>query len=126
MTTLTEVFHDGGFIVSEAPGHRSREQVTFLSGEVIKAGQVVAKVTASGKYVAWDHAQSAEADGTTTPAGLAYGAVDASGGDTKGVIICRDAEINANEVVYPDAAQASEKAAARASMLTNLGLVFRS
>jgi hypothetical protein len=126
MTTLTEVFHDGGFIVSEANGHRSRDQVTVLSGETLKAGQVVAKVTASGKYVAWDHAQSAEADGTTTPAGILFGAVDASGGDKLGVIIARDAEVNSNEIVWPDAAQASEKAAAIATLRSTNRIIFRS
>lgn len=125
MATLTETFHDGGFLISEAVGNRSREQVTILSAEILKAGQVVAKVTASGKYVAWDHAQSAEADGTTTPAGILVAAVDATGGDKRGVIIARDAEVNANEIVWPDAVQASEKAAAITTLKT-LGIIVRS
>jgi Bacteriophage lambda head decoration protein D len=43
MTTLTETFHAGGFMVSEAAGLRSRESVTVLSGQNLKAGAVVAR-----------------------------------------------------------------------------------
>lgn len=124
MTTLTEEFHDGGFICSEAAGTRSREQVTVLSGEVLKAGQVVAKITASGKYVAWDYAQSAEGDGSTTAAGVLYGAVDATDGDTAGVIMARDCELNSGEIVWPSGAQQSEKDDAIATLNT-LGIFLR-
>lgn len=42
-TLLTENRHAGGFLVSEARGHRSRDIVTLSGGGVIKAGQVLAK-----------------------------------------------------------------------------------
>lgn len=125
MPTLTEVFHDGGFLISEGNGHQSREKVTILSGEVLKAGAVVAKVTASGKYVEWDPAKSAEADGTTIPRGILFGAVDATGADKSGVIMARNCEVNANEVVWPTASQGSERNAAIVT-LTALGIIFRS
>jgi hypothetical protein len=45
MALLTEGQHAGEFIVSEANGSRSREKVTVLSGQNLKAGHVVGKVT---------------------------------------------------------------------------------
>lgn len=44
MTTFTEGTHAGEFIVSEANGNRSREKVTVLSGQVLKAGAVLGAV----------------------------------------------------------------------------------
>jgi len=41
MTTLTEGQHAGEFIVSEANGSRSRDKVTVLSGQNLKAGAVL-------------------------------------------------------------------------------------
>lgn len=45
MTTLTEGQHAGEFIVSEAPGRRSREKVTVISGQNLKAGAVLGQIT---------------------------------------------------------------------------------
>lgn len=40
MVTLTEGRHAGGYIVSEANGHRSREKITIASG-IVSAGMVL-------------------------------------------------------------------------------------
>lgn len=126
MATLTERFHAEGFLISEANGHISREKVTILSGENLRAGAVLAKVTASGKYVEWDPAKSAEADGTTIPAAILLADCDASGGDKTGIpVIARHAEVNANEIVWPTASQGSEQNAAIVTLKT-LGIIFRS
>lgn len=46
MATLTEsVNKDGGFIISEAPGYRSRDNVTVASGQTLKAGAVVGRIS---------------------------------------------------------------------------------
>lgn len=44
MSALTEGVHAGEFLLSEAPGDRSRENVTVLSGQDLAAGAVVGKV----------------------------------------------------------------------------------
>ncbi|MBR2819836.1 MAG: head decoration protein [Reyranella sp.] len=44
MTTLTEGRHAGGFIASEAESHRSRSVLTLVTGQVVKAGQVLGLV----------------------------------------------------------------------------------
>lgn len=50
VTPKTEAFHDWGFMVSEANGHRSREQVT-LTGADFLAGTVLGKVTTGTQTV---------------------------------------------------------------------------
>ena len=105
MTTLTEGTHAGEFLVSEANVgstgvSRSRDVITVLSGQVLVAGAVIAKVTASGKYVERANAADVAVDGSETAVGILFEAVDATAGDTPGVGILRDAEFNMAEVVY--------------------------
>jgi hypothetical protein len=47
MAELTEGMRAGEFFASEACGHRSREEVTILSGENVVAGEILGKVTYS-------------------------------------------------------------------------------
>jgi hypothetical protein len=46
----------GEFVVSEGNGKISRETITVLSGETLKAAAVLGKVTASDKYKVLDPA----------------------------------------------------------------------
>jgi hypothetical protein len=93
--SLTETTHAGGFILAEANGTISREAVTILSGQNLAAGAVLGKVTASGKYKAYDNTA---ADGSEVAAGVLYAAVNASSADAPGVALVRHAEVNANEL----------------------------
>ncbi len=99
MTELTETLGAGGFIVSEAAGTRSREQVTLLSGQVAVAGSVLGKVTKL----------------TTAPTSAPFagntgngvmGAITSSTGSKAGVYKLRIVELAANaggfEVEDPD------------------------
>jgi len=53
MTTLTEKFHSGGFLVSEANGRRSREAALLLSGAgVVLTGTVLGRRYLGGSAVA--------------------------------------------------------------------------
>lgn len=45
VTPLVEAFHDAGFIVSEAPGHLSRDAIVLTGGAVVSAGAVLGQVT---------------------------------------------------------------------------------
>ena len=47
VTPLVEAFHNGGFIVSEANGHRSRKSVTLASGLKYLAGMVLGAITSA-------------------------------------------------------------------------------
>lgn len=71
MTTITEGLRNGEFIVSEAKGHRSREQIVLLAG-LLAAGTVLGKTatstaTAAAVVGAGNGAMSAV---TTTPDAL--------------------------------------------------------
>ena len=54
MTEKVETLHAGGFIVSEGNGRISREQVTILSGQNLKAGAVLGQITRAGASAAAD------------------------------------------------------------------------
>lgn len=87
----TEKVHGEEFLISEANGFRSRQNVTVVSGQNLVAGAVVGKITSGGKYAVYANGAS---DGTQAAAGVLLQGADASGGDVKGAIIIRDAEVD--------------------------------
>src|SRR5690348_11606747 len=99
MSIQTESIHDEEFLISEAEGHRSRENVTIVSGQDLAAGAVVGKITGSGKYAIYDNGAS---DGTEVAAGVLARAVDAGSADKDGAIIARDAEVNGDLLDWDD------------------------
>lgn len=82
MPTLIETTHAGEFILSEANGNRSREEVTILTGQDLVAGTVLGKIT--------NGAGSSAADAGNTGDG-AMGAItvgaNAKAGDYRLIII---------------------------------------
>jgi hypothetical protein len=89
------------FLLSEAPGTLSRDEITVLSGEDLTAGTLLGKVTASGKYVAYDDAGTD--DGRRTAVGILTADCDATGGDTLAVMITRLAEVYSAKLTGADA-----------------------
>jgi hypothetical protein len=121
MTVLTEGRHNGEGLLSEANGTRSRENVTFLTGSVYVPGQVLGKITASGKYTGHDPAAE---DGSESAAAICYAHVDASAADAKGVIIARDAEWNAATLTWITGISGPNKTAGTTA-LAALGILLR-
>ena len=117
MTTLTEGMHEGEFIGELAMGIGYHvDAVTVLNGQNLVAGAVVGKVTASGKYVAYDNAGTD--DGRRTVAGILVAAANASGGDVAGKVLVRGpAIVNKNDLTWAAGIDASEKGAAITAML---------
>lgn len=121
-STLNEQLpHAEGFLRSEANGSRSRENVTLLSGENLEAGTVVGIVTASGKYAQVDVNAS---DGTESAKGVLLRATDATDGDVETAVLVRDAEVNKEDLIYPDGATTQQKADFDAGLL-EVGIVVR-
>ncbi len=90
----TQQVRAGEFILSEGNGHISRDEITILNGQgVLQAGTVLGKVTASGKYVAYDNAAT---NGSQTAAGVLYAQVDATSADATALGIMRHAEVKAS------------------------------
>jgi hypothetical protein len=106
---LTETPHTGEFLFAEGNGTISREPVVVASGAgVLKAGTVLGKITASGKYTVYSNVA---ADGTQTAAGILYSAVDATSADTNAVMIARHAEVVETALTGIDSAGKTDLAA---------------
>lgn len=121
MPVFTEGRHTAEYILSEANGHLSRDKVTILSGQSVVPGQVLGKVTASGKFKALTPAAS---DGSEVAAAIAYAAVDASVADAPGVVTARSSEVNGPSLGWPAGISAPNKTAAIAALAT-AGILVR-
>lgn len=125
MTTLTETPRNWEFLVSENNGDFSREQFTLITGQNLKAGTILGKITASGKYT--QHATAA-VDGSQNAAAILGPATDATSADkvTAGIIGGPgvSAEVNGNLLNYMTGISAPNKTAAQAALLA-LGIKIR-
>jgi hypothetical protein len=112
MSSLLEGTHTGEFLFSEASGTLSRENVvvTVPAGTTYPAGLVLGKITATGKYVAYNNGAS---DGSEVAAGVLYAELKNSGGapaDVKGVAIERLAEVRLAALNWNGQDQAAQTA----------------
>lgn len=104
MSTKTEGKHTGDFLISEAPGTLSRDQVTVTvpAQTTYQPGTVLAKLSATGKHVIYDNAGS---DGSETAAAILYeeaaNATDAPIDVTRTVINLH-AEVRKSGLVWDD------------------------
>ncbi|MDR5813323.1 head decoration protein [Caballeronia sp. LZ033] len=119
-TPLTESWHDFGFMVSQARGHRSVDQGVASGAVLIPAGSVVAK-TAAGKFVPLAPAAS---DGTQNAIGIIGMTTDTTLADKKAPFVVRDAEVNASELIWPASITGPQTTAALAQ-LAALGIIAR-
>lgn len=101
---LTEGPYTGEFILSEANGDRSRDNITVELADAadngIDAGTVMGMRASDGKYLAYDDTAT---DGTEAVAGILYaptGDLD-GGGDVEAVIINADAEVIGEKILGP-------------------------
>ena len=122
MVTKVEKRGAGFHLVSEANGHRSREEITILDGQDLETGTVLGKVTASGKYVQIDLGAS---DGSEVAAGILWDGVFADGADADAAAHVRDAEVLGAELVYPDGASSGDIDTINAALETNLNIIVR-
>lgn len=109
MAVLNEPASLGDALKWEQSHDYSRKTVTVVSGQDLPALTVVGKITASGKFAAFNQDG---VDGTENAAGFLIGAVDASTADKLGVIIERDALVAMDNLVWPADIEVAEKAAA--------------
>ncbi len=122
MATVTEKNYAFEFLLSEADGTRSREVVTILSAQNLKAGAILGKVTATGKYRECN--QDGSAGEEVAVAVLCNDTGGALGADTKMLIIARDAEVKGDLLYYKSDADAGEKATMR-TQLAAVGIIVR-
>ena len=122
MAELVQGPRQAEFIISEASGYRSRDEITLASGAgVLEPGTVLGQVTVGGKYVQLD--QDA-ADGSEVAAAILYRDQDATTADVKALAITRDAEVNALNLIWPADIDAGEKTTA-IGQLEAAGIIVR-
>lgn len=126
MTTFTENAHAAEFILSEANGQRSRENVTLRGGYtgagVIKAGTVLGKITSGGKY---DPSPASGGDGSQTGVAILIYETDVTDGDVVVSIIRRDAEVNGGCLTYEATVNTDNEIAAKNVELAAVGIIVR-
>jgi Bacteriophage lambda head decoration protein D len=110
MTTLNEGFHTGEYLLSDGcEGTISVDNVTVTqSGAALPSGQVLGKITSSGKYVARNPAAT---DGSQHAAGILYNGLPAATGDVKAAAHVRLCEVNAAALTGLDSTATAELAA---------------
>ena len=112
-----------GFVLSEASGSRSLEQIVIASGAgVLQPGTVLGKVTASKKYVA---SPDAGADGSQTGVAVLAYRTDATSADADAVAYVRDCEVKNAELAYEATVDDSTKQQTKHDQLAAVGIIVR-
>lgn len=109
MPVINEGKHTGEFLLSEANGYQSRENIVVSStAGAIVPGTLLGRVTATGEYVAYSNAAS---DGSEQARGVLWAAAPDLTVDQKAVMIARDAEVIESELTGLDTAARADLAA---------------
>lgn len=125
MVTLTEGRHTGEFILTEAMGKRSRDNVTvaFTAAAALAAGTVMGIITASGK---WKPHEDGASDGSEVAAGVLYDNVSAdAAGDVVAVMLTRDAEVKRGALEWDATVSTPALENAAIDDLANAGIIVR-
>lgn len=118
---MTDVYteqlpHAEGFIVSEAPGALSREQVTIRGGfsgaAVLNPGTVMAR----RDDLKWQKHDPDSTEGEGTARGVLCGRVDPTSADVRGVVIERLAEVRESDLIWHTGITTNEKNTAIAAL----------
>ncbi len=120
MAILVDTAHAGDFILSEGPGHYSRDEVIIDTGNLGPA-TVLAKITATGKFV---QLAPAAADGSQNASAVLIFGGDATAADIKRAALTRHAQVNGLKLVWPAGITVPQKTAALVS-LTSAGIIVR-
>ena len=110
-------------VKTEGPNRYSRDEVTIASGSgEIEIGEVLGKVTTTGKY---KPLAPAATDGTQNAARISLQNADATAADAvRVVVLSRHAEVVRQALVWPAGITDSQKATALAQLET-AGIVAR-
>lgn len=102
MTILTQGKRTAEFLLSEANGQRSREEVMLaITAAALPPGQVLGVVTATGECAPYAPGAS---DGTETAVAVLYAGAPVSAATQRATVIARDAEVIGSQLTGLDAA----------------------
>lgn len=110
-------------VKTEDASYRSRDTAIINSGSgKLKVGTVLAKVTATGKFVP---AAASGADGSQTAVAVLLFPVDATSADAKAVILTRHAQVSHAGLIYGATINDATKRAAANAQLNAVGIIVR-
>lgn len=126
-TVKTQMPAPGSFVLGgEANAWRSRDAVTIAAGQgVLKAGTVLGKVTANGKFVASPLNSGSGVEGSETAIGILWQTVDATDHDVKAAAVTRDCEVLEANLYYGTTADTTDGHAAKKTQLEARGIILR-
>lgn len=125
MATYTEPQLPLEFLLSEANGQRSREQVTLTASQgALPAGMVMARVTATGNYVPYDDDANAGTPGSGVALGILAYPAENSASTQQVTIIARDAEVKTAALRWEASNDGTEQTAGIAD-LAAVGIIAR-
>ncbi len=121
MTVAIEQNNLGDLLKFEAPNLYSREEITVAQGQKLALGAIIGQDSETDLIKALNPAAT---DGTQNALGALINEVDATSGNTKAVIVTRDAILADHAVVWPSAITLEQKAAA-IKQLEARGVIIR-
>jgi hypothetical protein len=124
MIIKTESNNLGDLLKQEAEKYFSRDVVVLAAGNTPKLGTIIAKLTATGKYVPLDVTVQETPTGAETACGILIQDTDAATADKETIIIARDAAVASNALIWPASITAAQKTAA-INQLKERGILVR-
>jgi len=121
MTVAIEQNNLGDLLKFEAPNLYSREEITVAQGQKLALGAIIAQDSETDLIKALNPAAT---DGTQNALGALIAEVDATSGNTKAVIVTRDAILADHAVIWPSAITLEQKTAA-IKQLEARGVIIR-
>jgi hypothetical protein len=126
MPVLTKDPTLGDLLKYELNGNYNREVVTLKSGTNYQLGSVLGRITSSGIYRLSPDTQVPADAGAETAVAVLLEAVDATGGNAKGVVVRRGpAIVSKDALVFDTTVNNQTKIAAKHSQLIDVGIVPR-
>jgi len=117
MSIHHEPKHLGDVLLVEVASGWTKDRGTYAQhAEPYAIGAVLSFV--GGKYVRYEHGQA------NAPAAIAAEHIDATGGDTPGVVIARGAVVSVDALIWPDGLTDAQKTTAF-KRLDDRGIVAR-
>lgn len=129
MTVFNEGRHPGEFLICEANGQRSRDNIIIASGSgIIAPGSVLGMFTSGPNAGKYSLALNVAADpnvGNQVAVAVALYGCDATSGDVGISAITRDAEVNGKTLTFHATVNDAAKRATKATQLASAGIIVR-
>lgn len=117
-----ETLHANAYIVSEANGFRSREEIVIAESQDLLPGTVLGKLTSGGQYV--QHAPGASNGSQHAVAILMYPVKTGAGETKRAAAHVRDCEVRESDLTWAEGITGGQKTTA-IGKLAETGIIMR-